>query len=325
MSTALSGNQRCRLTVLVSTVVLAAASLITIRPMVVAYQAKLIELTQARASLPAEPHFTPTFSQLNDKLITLKNELATKRRSFPIAENVSTLLMDLETLASSQVVIRHFYPTKLAAVNLPKSRAKTGISVSEQQIEMEAVGPFAALHRVLSRFETYAHPVGIRGILLTASSGAKRGMVEQLSLKLKLSAFLMNQPPSDSTVLGELPQQIQEAQLGTGVVDPFTKVLSDPIPVAPALLAPSLPKPMIPKPSELMPKSELSKLAAWRLEGIMVGYDERAIVHKAGQLSQIIRIQESLDGWTVMAIEARAIELAKGGQRARLSLPDLLP
>lgn len=326
MNADLSGNQRRRLTIVVGSVGLLAAGSVTLGPMVEAYQTKLSELDQARASLPEEPHFVPTFPRLNEKLTVLKTELAKKRRSFPVAENVSTLLMDLETLASSQVRIRHFYPTKLAPVNLPSERAKAGISVSEQQIEMEAFGSFPALYRVLSRFESYEHPVGIRGLLLTNSGVSKPGKAEQLSLKLKLSAFMLDKPPADSTVLGDLKQELEEAQAVVGVADPFARALLDPLPAAPDVLPPiPLPGPVLPQLPDLKPQSNLSELSAWRLEGILAGPEEGAIVHKAGALSQVLRLHESFDGWKIVGIEARSIEVVKGGQHARLSLPELSP
>lgn len=322
MSSPLSWHQRRRLAILTSGFALSLSGWIVIGPLVEAYQAKLNELSLATTSLPAEPHFRPTFPELNADLVRLKNELATKRRSFPIAENVSTFLMELEALASTQVAIRHFYPTKLAPLTLPKSRAKTGISVSEQQIEMEAVGPFASLHSLLSRFETSAHPVGIRGVLLSQAPGSRHGAPEQLSLKVKLSAFLLDHPAPEATVLGDLSQQLLEAQTGTGVANPFAQLGLEPLPALPVL-----PRPIVvpSKPSAPIEKFNLNELAPWRLQGIMVGPDERAIVQKAGQLSQVVRINEELDGWKVLGIEKRAIELSKGGQNARLSLPELLP
>ena len=321
MSAALSYGQQRRLARWVVGIVLVLAGILLLSPLIEAYQAELVSLSQARAILPAEPNFHPSLPVLTAKLTRLRAELVTKRRSFPVAENVSTLLLDLESLASKQVTIRQFYPTKRVSVNLPKKQAQSGISVSEQQIEIEAQGPFQALHRLLARFETYAHPVGVRSIQLselhhTSHSG------EWLDLRVKLSAFLLDHAPPDTALLANLGPEMEAARQGAGVADPFATLLPATLPFPKPLPKP-LPSPVLPKP--ISQKSSPDELGAWHLEGVMKGSEVGAIVRKDGQTSEVIRLNEDLDGWKVVAIRAREIDMTKGGLHAHLSLPSFNP
>ncbi|HEY9856133.1 MAG TPA: hypothetical protein V6D05_10370 [Stenomitos sp.] len=337
MSAPLSRRQRYRLTIAATVAAIGVSAFLFVQPQIADYQAKLVELEQARSALPAERVFNPSYAALSAKLELLKTQLATMRRSFPVAENVSAFLLELESLASNQVAISHFYPTKLAPLKLPTKQRKSGISVSEQQIELDADGPFPALHQLLAKFEDNAYPLGVhsiqmerapREVAVVAGGGPLTGAppAERLRLKIKMSAYLLDKPLPDTPLFGDgLAQQMASDQTTMGVADPFVSLVPDLPPIAataslppiasvPPAAPPSVPSPPVRKP--------VSGLEGWRLEGILYGPGDMAIVRKEGRLSMTVRVGDELDGWRITQIKPTTVLLAKGTQRERLSLPD---
>lgn len=338
MSAALSRRQRYRLTLVATLGLMLVLGMGSIKPLVDELQAKQAELEQAKSELPPEHRFNPSFAALKSQLEGLRTELAAKRRSFPVAENVSTLLIELEAMASDQVVISHFYPTKLAAVKLPKKQAQSGISVSEQQIELEADGPFDHLFQLLARFQDYAHPVGVHAIVMerlasddqaTIKAGggpmSRPAFSERLRLKIRMSAYLLNKALPDVPVFGAgLGSELEKAQDDTGVHDPFCELAS----VGSGAMAarapsrsPTLSGPSAHETPEPVP-SKRDELAAWKLEGVLYGPGNMAIVRKSQQPSISVRVGDTLEGWRIARIKPRAVYLTKGMHHAELSLPE---
>lgn len=338
MSATLSRRQRYRLTLFATLGLLLVLGMGWIKPLVDDLQAKQAEFDQAKSELPPEHRFNPSFASLKSQLEGLRAELSAKRRSFPVAENVSTLLIELEGIASDQVVISHFYPTKLSAVKLPKKQAQSGISVSEQQIELVADGPFDRLYQLLARFQDYAHPVGVHAIVMERVEKDAQAMIkagggsvsspspsERLRLKIRMSAYLLNKALPDVPVFGDgLGSELERAQDDTGVHDPFRELASLGT-GAMAARAPSLPPTLgVPTP-HVAPESVAPKrdeLAAWKLEGVLYGPGNMAIVRKRQQPSISVRVGDTLEGWRIAKINPRAVYLTKGTHHAELSLPE---
>lgn len=336
MSVPLSRRQRYRLTVAATVATIALSALVLVQPQIAEYQSKRSELDRARAALPAERVFSPSYPALAAKLELLKTELAAMRRSFPVAENVSALLLELETLASDQVAISHFYPTRLAPLKLPQKQEKSGISVSEQQIELDADGPFPALHRLLAKFEENAYPLGVHSLSMERASKAEAiraggpltapSAVEPLTLKIKMSAYLLDKPLPDIPLFADgLVQQMASAQTTTGVADPFVDLVPD---LPPLAATPSVPVAVVPRTAEppAIPALPVQRprpaLDGWRLEGILYGPGDMAIVRKEGKPSMTVRVGDELDGWRITQIKPDTVLLAKGSHRERLSLPE---
>lgn len=340
MSAPLSRRQRYRLTIASTTLAIGLSGLLLVQPQVGEYQSKRAELDQARAAMPAERVFNPSYPALEAKLELLKTELAAMRRSFPVAENVSALLLELEALASNQVAISHFYPTRLAPLKLPQKQQKSGISVSEQQIELDADGPFSALHQLLAKFEDNTYPLGVHAIQMERAAkaeGIQAGgplapvkPTEQLRLKVKMSAYLLDKPLPDIPLFADgLVQEMASAQTTMGVVDPFVDLVPDLPPLAatpsgpplaslPLTAAPRAPLPAIPAPPA---PRRAPGLEGWHLEGILYGPGDVAIVRKEGKPAMTVRVGDELDGWRITQIKPSTVLLAKGSHRERLSLP----
>lgn len=338
MSAGLSRRQRYRLAVASTLLAMVASGMLLVQPRVAEYQAKRSELEQARSALPPERVFNPTYPALAARLELLKSELAAMRRSFPVAENVSSLLLELETLASNQVAISHFYPTKLAPLRLPQKQQKSGISVSEQQIELDADGPFPALHQLLARFEESAYPLGVHAILMERTPKAEaveagggallaRKPVEELRLKVKMSAYLLDKPLPDIPLFADgLIQQMASVQNTTGVADPFVDLVPDLPPLAATPSVPMLsgildPANVPPAMPALPVRKPVPVLEGWHLEGILYGPGDMAIVRKEGRPSMTVRVGDELDGWRITQIKPNTVLIAKGAHRDRLSLP----
>lgn len=338
MSATLSRRQRFRLTIASTIVAIGVGALLVVQPQIADYQAKLMELEQVRSALPEERIFNPSYPVLAARLELLKTELAAMRRSFPVAENVSSLLLELENLASKEVAISHFYPTKLAPLKLPQKQQKSGISVSEQQIELDCDGPFPALHQLLARFEDNSYPLGVHAIQMERAPkpggpeplgapvlGAR--LADPLRLKIKMSAYLLDKPLADIPLFGDgLVQEMASAQSRMGVADPFVDLVPDVLPMASSASLPPLTRlPRTVQPPALPPmpvRKPAPGLEGWRLEGILYGPGDVAIVRKEGRPSITVRVGDALDGWRITQIKPTSVLFAKGARRDRLSLPD---
>lgn len=336
MSVPLSRRQRYRLTIASTALAIGLSAFLFVQPQIADYQAKRAELVQAQGSLPPERIYNPSYASLAAKLELVKTELATMRRSFPVAENVSALLLELEALASDQVAISHFYPTKLAPLKLPKKQQKSGVSVSEQQIELDADGPFSALHQLLAKFEDNAYPLGVHAIemeraprseAIQAGGGLSAPpSAEPLRLKIKMSAYMLDKPLPDTPLFGDgLVQEMASAQSAMGVADPFVSLVPDLPPLAATASLPPLAAlpPAAPPPLPAAPVRQVETgLEGWKLEGILYGPGDMAIVRKAGQAATTVRVGDELDGWRITRIKPNTVLLAKGSRREHLSLPE---
>lgn len=336
-SVALSKNQQKRLLASLSVVFSLVGYYYLSMPLWTLYQEKRTELDQAIAQVPPEKSRPLSLAQLKLKLEELKADFAKTRSSFPVAENVSTLLVELEQLATEKVAIGRFYPTKLDPVVFPKGRKEPETKVLQQRIEIASDGDFGLLHRLLAEVEKFRYPLGVHSIEMarlvkTPGSGGSGGGLsgvgldgEPLSLTMQVSAYLLEKAPEDMSLLGDaFKEHYPAAQLEAGVVNPFKSLMPEPTP-APFTQVPEVPA--VPDTPDLAPAAAppvKDPLAGWRLEGILVGPGDIAVVRPHGGSSVSVRMGEEVEGWTVVSIRQDSVVLRNGDASRTLSLPTSL-
>jgi hypothetical protein len=335
VSVELSRRQRYRLTAITSAALTLLGGLVLIGPLAADYQAKLGDLEQARSALPPPSGLAQGLAPLTLRLQRLKQELAATRQSFPVAETVSTLLVQLERIATARVTVQEVYPTKLVPVNMPARRTHTDLAVSEQLMELVADGPYPALASFLSQLEDLPHPVGVHSIRLERTATpvlkplgktlAPLNDEDQLEMKVTLSAYLLDHPVKSVPLFNDaFRDQYERAQTTAGVVNPFTKLpatglqhpsVAIPPPAVPALTLP-------PPPSQTESGRAHTRSPAWHLEGVLFGAEHTAIVSRKGEGSLTVQVGDDLEGWKVLRIEPRSVTLARGARQERLELPE---
>lgn len=316
----LSLKQRKRLLMLTTLGLTLLGGGLSLKPLYDSYSEKQLLLEAAAAKKQAEekPKKVP-LSTLSRSLDQLKEELRQRGSTFPVSENVSLLLMQVEDLATEQVEIDTFVPLATHAVSVSRTASAPSIPIEEQRIELVAKGDFRALHRLLADIQTFRHPLGVQAIELereettveaspSAAVAAPQG--ETLKLRMQLSAYLLSKSLDDSGLLGDPFGGLHPRALeGAGVSNPFRKLVPDPPPAPPP---PPLP------PVSVEPTAPLQ---GWKLEGVLFGPGHEAIVSN-GQVTLNLRIGDPLEDWTVTKIEPNAITLRRHGRKQRLTLPE---
>lgn len=261
-------------------------------------------------------------------------EATLQRDRFPVAESVSTMLIELERMTKDhKVQIRSFMPTRLLpfdasaslGVPLPTASAppatpsvspKSGLTLLEQVVELEASGNFVDLLSLLRSLERFRYPLGIKKLDLAPPEGKTASgsvPVDQLGLKLVFSAFLLDKNPNLPMVDPLAQRWLPQAQLHAGQPNPFKGLTppASPLPALAAIEIPAMPVPATPDPIE-----------AWRLDGVFQGPGKTAIVSD-GKDSRTVSPGDLLEEWKVWSIDENGLILLREGKRKRLSFPSL--
>lgn len=321
----LSRNQRKRLLIVTSLGLVLVGGVLALKPQWDAYSEKQLLLEAAAAKKAAEAKPRPvTLAELTLKLERLKDELRQRGATFPVAENVSLLLMQVEELATRNIEIESFIPTATGSVAVMRNAETPSVPVEEQRIELVAKGDFNALHKLLAAIETYQYPLGVQAIQLEREAASPVAQTdspdapapaqgpETLKLRMQLSAYLLSKSLDDSGLLGDPFAQLHPLALeGAGVLNPFRELEIEPTPGPPPTPPPPPPPPAEP----------VAPLQGWKLEGVLFGPGHEAIVSN-GAMSLNLRVGDLLEDWTVTRIEPNAITLTRDGRKKRLTLPE---
>lgn len=300
------------------------------------YQDTLGILDALERKRPPQKYQAADVAARLEEVNQINAEATMERDRFPVAESVSTMLIELERMTKDhKVQIRSFMPTRLlpfdASASLAASSsapatpatpsvsvAKTNLTLLEQVVELEASGNFVDLLSLLRSFERFRYPLGIKKLDLAPPEGKEASgsaPIEQLGLKLVFSAFLLDKNPNLPMVDPLAQRWLPQAQLHAGQPNPFKGL------TPPASPLPSNPMPAIQLPS--MPvAAPPDPIEAWRLDGVFQGPGKTAIVSD-GPDSRTVSPGDLLEGWKVWAIEENGIILLRDGKRRQLSFPSL--
>lgn len=288
-------------------------------------QAALMDLESRR---PVRPHQSSDVKAIIEDVRKLDDQAKVKRDRYPIAENVSTLLIELEKLTREQdIKITSFMPTGLTpfvastSVAAPKlAPASSSISLLEQGVEIKAIAKFPKLLKLLQGIERYHHPLSIQLLEVepdTKTASASLDPSANLTTRLLLSAYLLEKSPQFPVGGANYEKWLSEAQAKGGVANPFLDLVDTTPPVLiPAIVSlPSLPIPGTPE-----PVATPDPITAWKVEGILTGPGRVAIVSN-GAVTKNLQIGDTLEGWRVQAINSEAVVLVEGRKRRTLTFP----
>jgi hypothetical protein len=346
MNVKLSHNQRIRLVASLAVLFTALGLLAFVRPAWEAFQAHHGELQTLIGQLPPERSRPLSLGQLIRRITQTRADLESQRSRFPISENVSQLLVELQRVLEGSDITR-FYPTKLEEVELA-ALASADIRVMQQRVMIDAQGDFFALRNFIERLENFKHPVQVRSFEIGSPKEIDPLRPDRLEMKFALSAFLLDRAAGAAdaeqraleTLLSELaaeplptpspPIELPEPLAPKGLIyDPIERTLSVPeAPVVPELrpLPPRARPTAIPTPQPT--KSPLAVVArdpsySWRVMGIIYAREAKgAVIDKGGEAHEY-QVGDPIDaGWVVARIDPRRVIIKKGDETRELKLPE---
>ncbi|HBN08686.1 MAG TPA: hypothetical protein DD435_08575 [Cyanobacteria bacterium UBA8530] len=292
------------------------------------YQDAKIRLSELESKLPAIPLKEADVKAKLDEVKGINAEALAKRDHYPVAENISTMLIELEHLATERnIELDSFMPTRLTPLESesPSPGAKTvqkslsPFNIQEQSIELEAAGSFLDFLGLLRDVEAFRHPLSINKLSIVpykstnASESLEVGATviqpDRVGLKLILSAFLIEKTPQMAPMDEAYSRWLPQAQLRAGVANPFKKLIPDPTP-----------KPILPD-IPVMPAAP-DPIEAWHLEGILMGPGKTAIVSD-GTTNRTLQPGDRLEEWKVWSIDGKAITFLKNGKTRLMQFPAL--
>lgn len=316
----LSSGQQRRLLLVLSSALVAALGWTLARPAWDELSGLKSQLDGLTASLPpASPGPVPLIA-LIQRMRRVAQLLTTEGERFPVSENVSTLLVDLQGIKSTGTDITRFYPTKLQPVALP-GVATRDLAVSRQDVLIDADGSFFALREFLQRLELFKDPVRISSISLgaapTLAAAKGRPAPLRLTMEVDLSAFLIDEPLGNpeaaeralEDLVGRLEQQVRAVRPAIG---PATAPPPAQVPVPPSVRGAPARSPAVRRPP----------FADWQTLGILAvkGRTPAAILSIDGQQTAVARGDTLEGGWLVDRIDATGVLLRRGLLTRRLPL-----
>lgn len=327
MSMALSRKQRARLVPWVALGTVLLGSTWCVKPLWEGYQDVASQLQDAQSHLP--PDKLAAIGRTKRELVVARRDLAARQQDLPVAENVSTMLVELAALSKSKgALITHFFPVATGTVPFlapvpppPKAASHRAFAdaaepqVWEQQVELHADGDYRALRGLLAGLEQYHHPVSVRTIDFVHQTDAQAttslATDPPMTFNITMAAYLLNHaPPQSSPYGGDFEHLLDQAQQKSGVANPFLKLID--------LFVPPQFAHVMPVPPAVPRVAAADGLGSWQVVGILSG--DTAVVTDGGE-SRTVRAGELLAGWTVDRVTATGVLLRLGHQSRWLRLP----
>ncbi|MBM3273799.1 MAG: hypothetical protein FJZ00_01505 [Candidatus Sericytochromatia bacterium] len=345
MNVKLSHNQRVRLVASLAVLFTAVGLLLFVQPAWEAFQGHHSQLQTLIGQLPPERSRPLSLGQLIRRITQTRTDLESQRSRFPISENVSQLLVELQRVLEGSDITR-FYPTKFEQVELA-ALASADIRVLQQRVMIDAQGDFFSLRNFIERLENFKHPVQVRSFEIGSPKEADPLSPDKLEMKFALSAFLLDRTAGAAeaeqraleTLLAELaaepvptptpPVELSEPLAPRGLIyDPIERTLSVPeAPLVPELrpLAPRARPTAVPTPEPTKAPVAVAKdpSYSWRVMGIIYAREAKgAVIDKGGEAHEY-QVGDPVDaGWVVARIDPRRVILRKGDESRELELPD---
>lgn len=336
MDIKLSPKQRIRLVASLAVLFSILGGWVFVRPAWEVFQVKHGELETMLGNLPPERPHTESLGQLIRRITQTRAALDEQRRRFPIAENVSQLLVELQGVLSGADITR-FYPTKLDPVDLP-ALASADIHVLQQKIMVDAEGDFFALRNFLEALERFPHPVQVRSFEIGAPKNRDQAHPDLLAMSFTMSAYLLDRaiggPDAEQRALDELLAEIQEAPVeppppAPAPAPPEPVEIAAPPPLPPRILAPPAPpvppvRPATPRPAQVpQAPARSDETAGWRIVGILYARDSHTAIIQVGQSQVAVGKGDEIEaGWVVERIDPRRVFVRRGAMTKVLDYPD---
>ena len=337
MTFKLSQKQRIRLVISLAVLFSLLGGWVLVRPAWEEFQEKHTELQGKIDALPPDKARPESLGLLIRRITQTRGALEQQRNRFPIAENVSQLLVELQGILSGSDITR-FYPTKLDEVNLP-ALASADIHVLQQKILVDVEGDFFALRNFLAELESFPHPLQVRAFEIARPKSADPLHPDMLTMHFAMSAYLLDRSvggaEAEQRALDDLlaevhaaPLDVAEAPTDTGMAEPV-EILAPP-PLPPRLLAPAVPPPPVrrpPAPPQVMRPAIVARppdeTAGWRIVGIVYARESHtAIIQVGASQVAVASGDEVSDGWLVERIDPRRVVVRKGAFRKSLEYPE---
>lgn len=332
----LSPKQRLRMVSSLAVLFSLLGGYVLVRPAWEEFQVKHSELEGMLSRLPPEKARPESLGQLIRRITQTRGALDEQRARFPIAENVSQLLVELQGVLSGAEITR-FYPTKLQEVHLP-ALASSDIHVWQQKIQLETEGDFYGLRNFLAALETFPHPVQVRSFEIGAPKAKDQSRPDMLSMHFNMSAFLLDKaiggPEAEQRALDNLLAEIESAQAEPvqppiETLPPEQVEIVAPPPLPPRILAPTLPpapprrQPTAPPAPPAVAMRQPDDTASWRIVGILYSRESHTAIIQMGNSQVAVGKGDEVDsGWMVERIDPRRVVVRRGAVTKSLEYPE---
>ncbi len=339
MTINLSHNQRIRLMASLAIIFAVIGLAIFVRPAWEEFQNRHGELQGLIDQLPPERSRPESLGQLIRRITRTRASLEEERGRFPITENVSQLLVELQGILEGTDITK-FYPTKLEEVHLA-ALASTDTKVLQQRIIVDAAGSFFQLRNFIEQLENFKHPVQVRSFEIGEPTEDALIAEGKLAMKFTMAAFLLDKPPggpeAEQRALDDLIAELHRPvfappESSPPAIDIEGLAPRELVPPAPAVSAPPprpqpTPRQIVPPPAQAAARKP-DVTAGWKVVGIMYSREVPTAIVQTGDSQEAVSRGDEVgsSGWIVERIDPKRVIVKNRNQTRSLTYyepPDL--